>query len=366
MESNLIEIKRFLKDHKKFIAIGSIIISILFTAAMLFLDMNKEGVTQDSQEDFEFSQAEVMNEAQPAYFQFYLETQDGIAYGNSAIFNQYFNLKSTKEKAQQTTNVDIETVEEEIYLKELSKEISIINVTRNDSSYLFTASFNLGNERNNLKLAKYYFDLLVKDEMGILEDKNIYIFAEPVISKINQEELDSNQLTEGENKLNQNNLMNHVKNIIIGLILGIVLIIGLALMKVIYGKTLNYSFGYEVEEDNKFILSDDNLGNEDLVVQFVAVPFETGKVILSEQSLDLTIKERLTRNKILTFDKNQTDHVVLNEMTSLAGIDKNTTISELIIIISPGLTTREWYKKQMKFANINKLPTKIVQMNINR
>lgn len=363
MEGNLIEIKRFLKDQKVFITIGSIIVSILFTLAMIFIDMNKEETTQEGQEDFEFSPAEVMNEAQPAYFQFYLESEDGIAYGNSSIFNQYFNLKSIKDDAQQVTKVDIEEVEEELNSKELNEEISIISITRNDSSYLFTASFNLGNERNNLKIAQYYFDLLLKDEMGLLEDKNTYIFSEPTIAKVSNEKLAPTEQLEAGNRLTDNNFVSYIKNIIVGFVLGIVFTIGLMLLKVIYGKKLSYSFAYDVAESDKFILYDKKLKNKEIVSQFIGAPFGTPKIIVSEYGVDAINLKKIIGNKRVTFNNSEKEKTLLIEMESLSEIEIARNISEVIIVISPQITTRKWYKTQQQLASINGLMTKIIQIN---
>lgn len=367
MESNLLEIKRFLKDYKKNIFIGSIIISILFTISLFFLDTLKAEVPKDGQDNFEPTAEEILDDAQPAYFQIFVEREDGTAYGNPYIINQYFNLDSVKEKAEKTTGIDIKSVEEEVYLNKLNEEIKVINVVRNEDSYLLTAYFNLGNERNNLTLAEYYYNVLFSNEFSILQDKKVYIFEEPQIVQKNEAELTLEKREEEkiEEYSGLTNILKQSKNLITGLIFGIVTMIGFALLKVIFGKTLDYAFGYEIEENDRFILSDDRLNNQDLVTQFLAMPLQGQKVILSEKNINPKIKHRLTQNNFLTFDKNQKEKVILKQMNSLSEITRDTIISELIILIIPETTTRKWYQEQIQFAEINELTVKIIQMNVN-
>lgn len=363
MESNLVEIKRFLKDYKVSVTVGSILVAVLFTVALAFLDKNKEEEAQEWVEDYNFEPSEVMNNVQPAYFQYYLETEDGIAYGNSSIFSEYFNLKSIKEEAKQVTQIDLDAVEEEIHSKKLSDEISIINVTRDGSSYLFTASFNLGNEQDNLKLAEYYFDLLFKDELGLLEDKNTYIFTEPTIARTAEIQEGTENLIDGENNSAVNIIFSYIKNIVVGLILGIVFTIGLVLLKVIYGKKLNYSFAYDVAEEDKFLLYDENLKNEEILAQFIAAPIGSRKVIVTQEDLDKRSKEIISKHKGVVFNQIEHDKTSLRELKSLSQLELTDSISEVIIVVVPKVTTRKWYKVQQQLANINSLSTKVVQIN---
>ncbi len=366
MESNLLEIKRFLEDHKVFILTGSIIVSVLFALSLFFLDSLKEDVMKDSQEDFEPQTEEILNDAQPAYFQFYLEQEDGTPYGNSAIFNYYFNLASIKEEAQKATGIDIKSVEDEVYSNELYEEMTVINLLRNDSSYVFTASFNLGNERNNLIMAEYYYDLLFSNGFSLLQDKKTYIFEEPMIVKRTDLELTSAELRK-EKSLEESStlgeVITHARNGVIGLLIGVVAMIGLALLKELFGEKLNYSFAYDLEEEDKFILYDAKLKNENLISQFIAAPFGHHKVILSEQKLDGERLKLLAQNKEVSFANQENEKILLTEMESLAEINTVNNISEAIIVICPQVTTRKWYKLQKQFAKINQLPTKIIQMN---
>lgn len=367
MEENWLEIKRFLNDYKRNIFIGSAIIAILFTVSIYLIGTLKGEDQLEEQEDYEVESEELLNDAQPAYFQIYIEYEDGTAYGNASIINQYFNLNSTKEKIKQDTRINIKSIEDEISFSDMSDKIKIIHVTRNDSSYLMTATFNLGNEQDNLIVAKYYFNLLYSEDFSILADKKMYIFQEPMLAEKKKVNMDLKKLEEqrkeGDEYSSVKEALIQFKNITIGFFLGIVIMIGLFLLKAIFGKTLDYSFAYDLEENDKFILYDKLLKNEDLVCQFIAVPFGKRKVIVSEQKTHTEKLELFTTNKQVTFNSEENKKIVLDEIESLTELDTIENVTEIIIVISPKRTSRKWYRTQKWFAEINGLSTKVIQIN---
>lgn len=367
MEANWLEIKRFLNDYKKSIIVGATVIAIIFTILIYVVGTFKEDAQAEEKEDFQVSTEEILNDAQPAYFQLYVEYEDGTAYGNPSIINQYFNLSSIKEKIKVDTGIDIESIEEEILLDEESDEIETINVTRNDSSYLLTATFNLGNERDNLTIAKYYYNLLYSDDFSILEGKKTYIFQEPMLAKKNKLELDAKKLEEKRKDSEEYPLVKkaikHFKNGLVGFLLGVVLMIGIYLLKTLFGKTLDYSFAYDLDENDKFILYDKILKNEEIVSQFVAAPFGNHKLILSERKIDNKDLQLFTANKTITTKDRKNDFILLEETKSLTELNLSNHITEIIIVIYPNITTRKWYRTQKWLAEINGLPTKVIQMN---
>lgn len=369
MEGNWIEIKRFLNDYKKSIIIGSILFSLLFTLAMVYIDSREEEAVQN-EDNFEPSPAEILNDAQPAFFQLYIEYEDGTPYTNYAIINQYFNLSTVKEEASEDAGVDIESVEEsiqeEIFLNNLDEEIKVINVSRNDN-HLYTMSFNTGNERANLAISEYYFDLIFNEESDFFSNKITYLFVEPSIAERKDEELEAAELEAAENlqpkEVLFSRILDYVINIIIGLVLGIVLMIGLGIVKAIFEKKLNYSFAYDVTEGVSFILYDPKLQNAKNVSQFVAAPFNKTKIVVSEQEINPEIHQLLTGKKEVSFDKELSPEVLLINKSSLSDVEVGTPLSEIIILVHSKLTTREWFKIQQEFATIYKVPTKIIQIN---
>jgi len=364
MEKNSLEIKRFLNDYKIFIIVGSIIFAISFAVFTGVIDSQQEEPAQEAQEDFNPSSEEILNDAQPAYFQLYIEYEDGRTFTNSSIINQYFNLSSVKEEVQQETGVDIESVEEEIYLNDLSDEIDIINVSKNGTNHLITASFNLGNEQENIMIAEYYYnDILFNEDSAFFEGKTPFVFVEPKISERTETTDESSNDVSEETVSPESNIGSHIINTLVGFIVGIAIMIGLALLKVLFGKKLTYSFTYEIDENEKFILYDKNLQNEENLSQFVAIPFGRRKIVVSEQKMGETSKDLLSGNKDVGFNQKREPKIALTGKHSLADINATADISEILIIIHPSKTTRKWYNIQKQFTGIYGVPVKIIQIN---
>lgn len=367
MESNWIEIKRFLNDYKKDIIIGAVIFAFLFALGLFFLNSESEDVNQNEET---FEPSEILNDAQPAYFQLYIEYEDGKPYTNYSIVNQYFNLPTVKEEASEVTGVDIKTIEEnieeEIYVNGLDENIKVINVTRNDNNHLFTISFNSGNERNNLRISEYYFDMIFNNDSDFFSNKSTYLFVEPTIAKPSEDEEETEELAEENTQSNVSiisSVIDHAINLITGLVIGIVMMIGFVLLKELFGKKLNYSFAYDIAEDEYFILYDQNVQMKENISQFVAAPFRSKKIVVSENSMKKMEQDLLAGNRDIAFEQEVNPSTLLIEERTLADIEVGTKFSEIIILVHPTLTTRKWYKTQKEFANIYDIPTKIVQIN---
>lgn len=366
MKSNWIEIKRFLNDYKKFVFIGSSIISLLFFLVLYSSDMTNEKSTKTEDENLALLSGKALNDAQPAYFKLYIEDKRGIAYKNSLIINQYFNLDSVKEKIKEEIGIDIKKVEKKIPLNQLENEIKVINISRDEKSYLFTASFNLGSERKNLIIAEYYYNLLNSEAFPILKDKETYVFEEPKIFENTEEDSITEEVDGERNNLKSDTFLvssiNHLKKLVIGFIFGLIFTMSLALFKVIFGKRLDYYFTY-IQEDDVFIVADKNLENKDFIRQIVTYPFTDNKIILSEKKIDAYTKDILIDNNKITFDENEKNKILMINIQTISELEIDTTISEIIVIVYSKFTTRKWYEKQREFAEINKIPLKIIQIN---
>lgn len=344
MEYLAVEIKRFLKDYFKVISIGALLIAIIFVGVTTF---QKTRIDEDGA-----GIAEMTDEPMPGYYTAFLEFEDGTEFENASIVEEYFKLDSVKEDLHKVTAVNIKQIEE---LQELNdseeddedeeEEQEIIEVNRNSKSNLWTFTFNVGNETDNLAIANYYYDLLLGDQMPFLSDKKIYIFEEPGILEMDQED---EELID-----TQDNQPQYIKNIVIGYIYGIAFMIVLLVLKVLFGKKLEYVFGYEGERDYKFALYDPSLENEALIQQFVAFPRKDKKVVLSERNLSL-------QEKSVISNENQTSLV---NVDSLVDMSTDDIVSEVILVVQPQETTRRWYKEQLKLAELQNARIKVIQLN---
>ena len=365
MNNYWIEIKRFLDDNKINIIKFSILFAILFAGIMFLLKSDTEESKIETEEDVQISPEEFLNESQPAYFQMFIQEQDGRSFSNNSIISQYFKLSSVKKNVLEDTGIDLEKIEEDL-LDEIAESMDLIQVTRNDHSNLITASFNLGNQRQNVILANYYFDLIIDGELEFLNNKTIHVFSNPQIAKLvdaseSDERITEDVLVSGNRVLQI--IYSLTRNLIIGLILGAVFSSGIFLLINLYSKKINYSFSYDIDDDTDFVLYDWELNNENEVLQFVAVPMKRNKLIVSERELDTFSKKLVADNKNISFENSDKHKTLLTELRTLSEVDLQMNISEIVLVIQPGVTTRKWYKTQQKYTSIYKFPTKVVQIN---
>lgn len=353
MDKIWIEFKRFLIDYKKMIIGGAVVIALLFTGIFAFL--GGDGEATESNESDLFPE-EFFDDTKPAYFQAYLEYEDGVEFGNSSLVEEHFRLDDTKEEVKKETGVDIDAIQTDLGIEE-EDEVQVVHVERDDSSYVWTFSFNTGKEADNLKLANYYHDLLFSEELAFLEDKMLYPFQAPKIAgEMEEAELAEEKAEEGSV------LLSYLKYAVLGFFLGLLAMIFFLFLKVMSSKKLEYAFAYEANEEIPFLLSDPALKNNDLLHYFIALPADERKVLLAETGLSAENRKNLSEGKVLSFKKGEKE-TQLVEYSSFSEIDFNEAVSELILIVQPNQTSRTWYRKQLEFAEMRELDVKIIQMN---
>lgn len=354
------EIKRFLNDYKWFNLIGVVIIAAVLGLAMTYLDSNSGtgSETEGSGENSEYL------ESTPAYFQFYAENEDGEQFNNVGIIRQYFNLDDVKENASQETGVDLLNIEETInneYNLEDDQEFSTVNLSRNTNNNLFTISFNTGNESDNLAVAEHYYQLIQNNEISFLENKNIFDFVSPTLAE-EQEEAE-NEEASANTQNTTGIILSLVRNIIVGLVIGFVLMLGISLLRALFGKRINYSFSYDIGEKDEYFLYNPAINSGQKLSQFVGIPFAEEKLVLHENSLTNEDKELLSTNKDIAFSTDETVQTKLTETNTLIDVDIKNNYSEIILIVKPYKTTRDWYTTQRKFVDLIDVPVKVIQLN---
>src|SRR5699024_1316904 len=166
-----LEIKRFLKENKKNIIMGTLLLGVLLGGAITFL--NQTNTEEEQETEIEDSREVFENDSRSAFFRFYIEKPDGTAFGNQATMDQLFNLDSLYEKAMTETNINIEEIKEAAEEKEIS-DFSPVKVKVNGDSNIFVAIFETGNNTENMNLANFYYDYLFNNGFNILKDHEIY------------------------------------------------------------------------------------------------------------------------------------------------------------------------------------------------
>lgn len=361
-----IEIKRFLKDSYKLIIVGTIVFSILFGISITLLNNSRRTEAPTTSESgLEEIEMDNIFDSSPAYFQFYSEYVDMGQFTNVTLFRQYLNLSSIKEDIEDETGVDISAIEEEIKTTYNIEEFSVFQIVRDETSNLYTFITNTGDEEDNLKVSEYYFSIITEREIPFLQDKLIHTFVEPKLAADMSEESDLEEAGDIAQETTSpiNSILTIVRNIIVGFIIGFVIMIGIALLKALFSKYTNYSFAYDIDDNDSFFIYDPSLNNADKVGHFVGLPFASEKLILSQSPLNRSIKDLLTGNVDITFDNDQDSSTTLIEERSIMDVKINDGYKETIIIVRPNMTSRKWYKSQREVLKLSNTTVKVIQIN---
>ena len=358
MDIYMLEIKRFFKDNQKFIIATTLILGILIAGLNIFLNQSSELEEQNT--EVVESQGVFNEDSRPAFFRFYVENSDGYAFSNAVTLDQLFNLGSVYDDVKAETNIDIKKIKETA-LEKGNLDFSPVRVSVDYDSYIFIATFETGNNSKNLQLANFYNNLLLNNEISILENHTIYSLVEPQLVPELEEATDE-EAEEGSNKeildQTQRTLMDWVKEIVISLIIGLVLAAvfstGVMLLKELFGKKLNYFFGYDGESFDNYIVYDKQLANDESVQYFVGLDNSLNKLILMESEINQSEKEVLFNNLEFNFDFSQ----------SITSTRISNKYDEIILIVNPCSTTRKWFNNQVKLIGLHDAKTKLVQMNL--
>src|SRR5699024_536197 len=143
---------------------------------------------------------------------------------------------------------------------------------------------------------------------------------------------------------------------VIGIILGIVFGIGLALIKALFGKKLTYAFGYAIDDSLDFMIYDEKLNNYEEIANFINFPYTDNKVIISENREGFKhskLEKQIHGNEIIV-----TNNIADDTIKKLSKEN-----SEVIIVVSPYKTSRTWFNTQMRLMKLDNLSLKIIQVN---
>lgn len=346
-----IEIQRFLKDNIKIIAIFGIIFALVLGGLGAFMT----GSSNNAPEGMEALEEEAIETA--VAFDFYIEDAEGNMYTNEGIIEEYFRSPNVLEMLNSDAGIDLKQIELENYEKnqqvlsnflpaELMEQSQIISVTQSNSTGLLTFVASSDDKSLNEKLATYYYGKL--SSIPFVDEDNLYVFDGPYNVK-------DKQIDEEEEKTDIS-IKSLIKYAVIGIILGIVVGIGLALINALFGKKLNYAFGYAIDDSLDFMIYDEKLNNSDEIANFVNFPYFKNKVILSENGKGLNvsdIQEKISEN----------DFKVIPNIADDSVKNLTTESTEVIMVVLPNETSRKWFNTQIKLMKLDNLSLKIIQVN---
>lgn len=346
-----IEIKRFLKDNIKIIAIFGIIFALVLGGLGAFMT----GSSNNAPEGMEALEEEAIETA--VAFDFYIEDAEGNMYTNEGIIEEYFRSPNVLEMLNSDAGIDLKQIELENYEKnqqvlsnflptELMEQSQIISVTQSNSTGLLTFVASSDDKSLNEKLATYYYGKL--SSIPFVDEDNLYVFDGPY--NVKDKQIDEEEEETGIS------IKSLIKYAVIGIILGIVVGIGLALINALFGKKLNYAFGYAIDDSLDFMIYDEKLNNSDEIANFVNFPYFKNKVILSENGKGLNvsdIQEKISEN----------DFKVIPNIADDSVKNLTTESTEVIMVVLPNETSRKWFNTQIRLMKLDNLSLKIIQVN---
>src|SRR5699024_9704084 len=154
-----------------------IIISSLFSI-LIYTQKNRKNSTSEEVNE----SSEVFNDdSSLGYFQFYIEYPDGDQFTNVGLLNQLFNSELMYENVLARTSINIDELKDDALDFGADDDFQPINVSIDSSSNVFTASFDTGSNRDNIKLANFYYEYLLGDNFNVLQNNNIYEMNAPQI-----------------------------------------------------------------------------------------------------------------------------------------------------------------------------------------
>lgn len=359
MKAYLNEVLRFFKKYFRNILIGGLVLGLLFGGVLYNRTQNNDEPAEEL--EIELSGEQLVNQVEPAYFQFYIVQPNGNTFTNFPVINDVFNLESVTEEALEATGINIKRIEEIVKNRNLeentpgdSEEYNVVEVTKDDSSNVMTAIFDSGNVYNNLSLANYYYDFLFNEELDILSENKLYSIVEPKLVEFPDEsEVSGGEGQESRDQTASFSLIGAIVNFIIGVIFSFILLSVIFLIKELFSNKLNYAFTYDRGKQENFLIYNNSINSPELINYFIGLPYSKDKIILSENKLE--------ENSFL--EDNVELNIIKNNYQSMLNVNNLSNIEEIVIIVTANETTREWYEKQFELSKMKNIRIKIIQIN---
>ena len=354
-----IEILKFLKKSLPKMIVGMILVAGVFIWSSYRANMtqleNIENVESVDKQDG----ADFIVETEPAFFQFIVEYEDGSLFNNPLLIEEYILQEEVLNQASTVTNTNLNLVKvientENNVLVDINDfgYSKVIGVYRDDATYINEFYVNVGNERENIRIANFFYDYLREGQVPFIADKDIYFFEDPKILSI-EDETDATLETESQ-QIN----FSLIKNLIIGSILGALLSLAALLGLTFLSKKLKYSFSYTIQEDDYYFLVDSKLDYEEELKKLLYTPQSANRVVVKEDnSADVDYFGKLLSD----ISSNEPILQVNNFLT----IENPSQIDRLIYIIEEDVTSRKWYNNQRKLDRAYEIPTVVIQVNKN-
>lgn len=340
-----IEFNRFLKNnYKQFLAITLVL--LLVSVAGLFGLEYFVGDPVSSE-----NETEEDTELYTHQFDFFIENPDGSNFNNPSIIFEEIIYSEIYEDIEENHNLELSN---ETELEQLAAERNANSnnpqeeqIDREDIEYYFRVKRDSSSGRytfvsvqnsveDSLIVANDFYDIIANDNLESLSNKHVYLFNEPYFVE-NDDSIDGVRTSSNQYLTSRNIILVVIGSLAIALIV--------VVLKEFFSKTINYYFSYDADKFKYFTLIDDNLNNLNSI-----------STIINDQSHALVLKDgdQVSVPEYLTNFQISND---LSNLNQLSGFD------EIVVLIHPFETRKQWYKNQLSILNWQEKLVKVIQLN---
>lgn len=325
------ELSKLFKKNKR-----SIIISMFVFALLIFGGVSALNYLSDSTKNEDSLPSFQNNENNPGIFRMYVEQEDGTIYINSMIIEEYMLLPEVLKQAESETGVEIT----DVLLEEIQENFvktqydrGALGLSRNGSTHIFTFTTNVGTEEENLKVAEFYYNYILSENINMLDNKLVYIVSEPEI--YNPESFAASDIQIDVQKDNgSSSIMSILMTIIGSLLASLILAILFVTVKQLLNKKINYAFSYGVADTDRLVLVDSN--DTKNVLRLIKNSRQKQLLLISEFDIPLELKNEI---------ENIPGVLVVHHVDEL---DVDYDISLPYLFVESGKTNKKWYREQFK------------------
>lgn len=350
-----VDLKRFIQDKLKIILITTLILGVVLSLGLITLNSSSpsNNVVETQLDRTEDNNSE--EDYIPSYFEFFMLFEDGEHFTQAGFLKELFNSNAVYELVENETGIDLKGIRKEAIELGAKEDFLPITIDIDGGTKIMVATVETGNSKNNVEVANLYHDLIINNGFPSLNMYEIYSLTSPTTV---EEEALEDQIDEELQTQNKNSMKFYIKNIAFGIITAFFLSTGFFVAKEFFSKKLNYTFSYNTNIPDVFMLFDRTNHDVSLLRTFINRPQKTeNKVIVSEGELTEDIYSILNNSVFIEYEKS------LGVYSSLSEISADEEVEEIILFIESTKTSREWYNRQVDLSKIFKTPIKIIQVN---
>lgn len=373
MKPYIKEIGLFLKKYLKSIIIGTIAIALVFSGFIILQNQLTEENTPYSETSAPSETTET-SEFTPYNFRFYMKLPDGYSFQNEALMDEILNSPITYELLDESVSFDVSEYFTSPIEDEETEEIEEVEATEEDrfrfvdvnidsNSNVFTLIIEVGDANRNAEITDFYYNTLLNEELEVLEANEVFILNEPGI--IEEGEFEQEFYEDFSESYVQPSLID-AWDIIIALTFALFMMLLVSLLREVFNKTLNFSFAYHTGDSYDSLLFDKTNDNPELVRYFVGSPKHTKKILLSEKPLSDEMTQLLESGNEITLKADKSDQIYAKNLTTLSDYNLTDDVQEVVVFVNGNETTRQWYKDEINYSRVLKMPVRTVHFMVEK